>query len=82
VKPRRATRAEFSSDTLVIHLEDHIVEIPWDRCSPRLVAAESAARRDLRLLPDGLAIYWPQLDEHLTVEMLLRRHDEMLKGAA
>jgi|GEM_PF-2452432 len=71
---QRATKVEFSSGTLVIHVDDHLVEIPWANCSPKLVLAEPPARREMELSRDGATIRWPQLDEELSVPALLRQH--------
>lgn len=39
---------------------------------PRLLHAEVAQRQNWRLLGDGQGIHWPDLDEDLSVEGLLR----------
>ena len=38
---------------------------------PRLEAASASARMDLRILPHGVGIHWPQIDEDLSARGLL-----------
>jgi Protein of unknown function (DUF2442) len=61
----------FSSDFLTVSLADGrmlIVPLAW---YPRLLNATKAELRNWRLLGDGYAIEWPDLDEHIGVEGLI-----------
>lgn len=42
------------------------------RWYPRLMAATPEQRADWRLIGDGEGIHWPQIDEDVSVEGLLR----------
>jgi Protein of unknown function (DUF2442) len=66
-----AVHVGFSANQLVIELADgRTVSIPLD-WYPRLLNGSKAERCNWRLLGDGYAIEWPDLDEHIGVEGLL-----------
>jgi hypothetical protein len=69
-----AVAVKLSSGHLTIELADGrrvMVPLEW---YPRLMNASQAERRNWRLLGDGYAIEWPDLDEHIGVEGLLAGH--------
>ncbi len=58
-------------ETMTIHLADGrsiVIPLAW---YPRLVHGSPAQRQNWRLLGDGYAIEWPDLDEHISIEGLL-----------
>jgi hypothetical protein len=60
-----------TDDELTVELADGrriIVPLAW---YPRLLDATPAERQNWRLLGDGYAMEWPDLDEHIGVEGLL-----------
>ena len=60
-----------TDDDLTVELADGrriMVPLAW---YPRLLNATPAERRNWRLLGDGYAMEWPDLDEHIGVEGLL-----------
>ena len=62
----------FSEDDIVVSLVDgRTVSVPlvW---FPRLAAASNQQRENYELLVDGEGIYWPDIDEDLSVDGLLR----------
>src|SRR4051812_11822615 len=66
-----AVQVTVSANQLVIELADgRTVSIPltW---YPRLLNGSKAERHNWRILGDGYAIEWPDLDEHIGVEGLL-----------
>ncbi len=66
-----AAAVVVTDDDLTVELSDgRRVSVPlaW---YPRLFHATEAERRNWRLLGDGYAIEWPDLDEHIGVEGLL-----------
>ena len=68
----RATRVTVSDDDLIVDLADgRKVSVPlaW---FPRLLHATPGQRQNWRLLGDGQGIHWPDVDEDLSVEGLLR----------
>jgi hypothetical protein len=66
-----AISVSLSSQHLTLELADGrqmVVPLDW---YPRLMNASKAERQNWRLLGDGYAIEWPDLDEHIGVEGLL-----------
>lgn len=69
-----AVAVELSAQNLSIALADGrrvLVPLKW---YPRLMNATKSERQNWRLLGDGYAIEWPDLDEHIGVEGLLAGH--------
>jgi Protein of unknown function (DUF2442) len=48
-----------------------LIPLEW---YPRLMNSSKSERQNWRLLGDGYAIEWPDLDEHIGVEGLLAGH--------
>lgn len=68
----RAVDASVGEDELLVVLADGrrlSVPLAW---FPRLLHATTAQRQNWRLLGDGQGISWPDLDEDLSIEGLLR----------
>ena len=68
----RAVEVEVSDDELIVVLADArriAVPLAW---FPRLLAASPAEREKFELLGGGVGIHWPDLDEDLSVDGLLR----------
>ncbi len=66
-----ARQIEITGEHLSVHLADGrsvTVPLAW---FPRLLHATSSERANWRLLGEGYAIEWPDLDEHLGIEGLL-----------
>ena len=67
-----ARRVRVTDQALTVELIDgRVVSVPtvW---YPRLVAASDRERRSWFLVGSGIGIHWPQLDEDISVEGLLR----------
>jgi len=68
----RATDVGFTDDELWVDLADGrrlMVPLAW---FPLLMGAQPAERENWELLGDGQGIHWPEIDEDLSVEGLLR----------
>jgi hypothetical protein len=66
-----ATTVAVTDDDFMVDLADGrriFVPLAW---YPRLLNASDAERQNWRLLGDGYAIEWPDLDEHIGIEGLL-----------
>ena len=66
-----AERVEVTDDTLEVELSDGrtlSVPLAW---FPRLVHATTAERNNYRLIGGGQGIHWEELDEDISVEVLL-----------
>ena len=68
----RVEAVSFTQDSLVVSLKDgRVISVPltW---YPRLLEATPAARQNWQLSGAGYGIQWPELDEDLSTEGLLR----------
>jgi Protein of unknown function (DUF2442) len=69
---QKAVRVEVSEDELTVELLDGrsiIVPLAW---YPRLLHATPAQRANWKIAGAGFGIHWPDVDEDLSVEGLLR----------
>lgn len=67
----RADRIRCTDDELIVELADGrtlSVPLAW---FPRLASATPGARSQFELLGDGQGIYWPTLDEDISIVGLL-----------
>jgi hypothetical protein len=73
IKPgERVKDVRFTEDTMAVDLIDGrtiIVPLAW---YPRLLDATSKQRRNWRISGAGYGIHWPDVDEDLSTEGLLR----------
>ena len=68
----RVLDVHFTDDTLSVSLRDgRTISVPlvW---YPRLVSATPAQRKNWKIAGGGYGIYWPDIDEDLSTEGLLR----------
>ena len=68
----RVAGVEINSDTLAVSLMDgRTISVPlvW---YPRLLNATKAQRRNWQIAGGGFGIHWPDIDEDLSTEGLLR----------
>jgi hypothetical protein len=68
----RVERVRFKSDSLVVSLKDGreiSVPLAW---YPRLQHASTSQRKRFKLSAGGYGIHWPEIDEDLSTEGLLR----------
>lgn len=81
-KEPAVTNVAIRGEKLIVDLDDGrriLVPLEW---YPRLLHASPKERRNWRLLGEGYAIEWPDLDEHIGIEGLLsgRRSGESRKS--
>ena len=68
----RVERVRFKRDSLVVSLKDGreiSVPLAW---YPRLQHASTSQRKRFKLSAGGYGIHWPEIDEDLSTEGLLR----------
>jgi hypothetical protein len=68
----RVADVKFTSDALVVSLKDgRVISVPlaW---YPRLLNASKAQRKNWKISGAGYGIHWPDIDEDLSTEGLLR----------
>ena len=67
-----ATALSFTPDEMLVALADGrrlSVPLAW---FPRLARASAEPRQNYELMGDGEGVHWPDIDEDLSVEGLLR----------
>jgi hypothetical protein len=72
VADERVLGVEFGDDTLSVSLRDGrtiTVPLAW---YPRLMNATAAQRKNWKVAGGGYGLHWPDLDEDLSTEGLLR----------
>jgi hypothetical protein len=72
VADERVLGVEFTDDALSVSLRDgRIITVPrvW---YPRLLNATTAQRKNWKVAGGGYGLHWPDLDEDLSTEGLLR----------
>lgn len=68
----RATDVAVTDESLVVRLDDgRVVSVPFE-WYPRLLHGLPEERARHRLSPGGYGIHWPDLDEDISVESLLK----------
>ena len=68
----RVDKVDFTSDALCVTLKDgRVISVPlaW---YPRLLKATPGQRRNWEIIGAGYGIHWPDIDEDLSTEGLLR----------
>ena len=68
----RVDNLVFDNDDLIISIDDNTLRFPLGSLSKRLLAATPAQRRHFEISASGYGIHWPEVDEDLSVEGLLR----------
>jgi Protein of unknown function (DUF2442) len=63
---------EFDGGTLILRADGEVYRVETAAVSERLAQASPAARRSFRISPSGYGIHWPELDEDLSVDGLIR----------
>ena len=70
----QATYVVVAEQSLTVSLADgREITLPLD-WYPRVAYGTPSERNDWRLVGDGSAVYWPSLDENLTVDGFLAGH--------
>jgi hypothetical protein len=68
----RVASVAFSDDSLIVGLKDgRQISVPLE-WYPRLAHANAKARSNWKICGGGYGIHWPELDEDLSTEGLLR----------
>jgi hypothetical protein len=68
----RVLDVQYTDDALSESLRDgRVITVPLVLC-PRLLNATPSQRRNWKIAGGGYGIHWPDLDEDLTTEGLLR----------
>lgn len=83
-RDERAVEVRVDGQYLAVTLADgRIIAVPlaW---YPRLYFASLEQRADWRFVADGIGMHWPQIDEDISVEDLLRggpapRHSHLIR---
>lgn len=66
------TDVHFEEDTLVLIIDGELKRFPVGLISGTLQNASNTERNDFEISPSGYGIHWPQLDEDLSIDGLLK----------
>ena len=64
-------KISFSGTQMTLEVDSRQVTVDLRKVSPRLAAASAQQRMKYEVSPSGYGIYWPELDEDLSVDGLL-----------
>src|SRR6266540_2233098 len=62
----------FEGQMMVLEVDGRSYRLAVAEASPRLASASDAQRNLFRISPSGYGIHWPELDEDLSVDGLIR----------
>lgn len=62
----------FDGDTLILRADGGVYRVSVSGISPRLARASDAARQHYEVSPSGYGLHWPEVDEDLSVDGLIR----------
>ncbi|MGO8695696.1 MAG: DUF2442 domain-containing protein [Rectinemataceae bacterium] len=62
----------FQDEVLIITIDGQTLRLPLGRVSQRLINATPHQRQRFEISASGYGIHWPEIDEDLSVEGLLR----------
>ncbi len=68
----KISKIQFNGDMMMLLIEDIFINIPLRLVSSKLEMASSSIRNDYRISPSGYGIHWPQLDEDLSINGLMK----------
>jgi hypothetical protein len=72
VADERVVKVSFTKDSLSVALKDgRTISVPLN-WYPRLLKATSSQRKNWQIAGGGFGIHWPDIDEDLSTEGLLR----------
>ncbi len=77
-----ATAVTIAQDTLIVELSDGrriSVPLTW---YPRLLHANEAERSNVRLIGSGSGLHWPEVEEDISVESIVRGRRSMERAAS
>lgn len=72
---------DFDGDTLVLKVDGGVFRVALAKVSPRLAAASDTARRRYQVSPAGYGLHWPDVDEDLSVDGLIRDAETSRRAA-
>lgn len=63
---------DFDGATMLLHVDGVVYRVALPACSRRLADATDAERRRYIVSPSGYGVHWPEIDEDLSIDGLLR----------
>ncbi len=62
----------FEGDDMIIVIDGESIHFPLAQISQRLLGATATQREHFEIAASGYGIHWPELDEDLSIDGLLR----------
>lgn len=72
-KAYNISEIKFKKDYLIIFVDNQTIKLKLSGISEKLAHASDQQRNDYKISPSGYGIHWPQLDEDLSVNGLLKK---------
>lgn len=71
-KLHNVQKIDFDGAFMVLHVDGQHYRVDLRKVSPLLASANDSSRRFHKVSPSGFGIHWPQLDEDLTIDGLIK----------
>ena len=68
----KISKVSFFTDKLVLHIDGKQYEFSLSKISDKLAKASKIELENYKVSPSGYGIYWPLLDEDLSIDGLLK----------
>ncbi len=77
MKVHQVESVDFQGNNLLLRVDGQNLALPLEAISERLLYAEPWQRQLVEVSPSGYGLHWSVLDEDLSVDGLLRTHEEL-----
>lgn len=64
----------FEQNLLCLKIDGQIIKLPLSKVCKKLEMASDIQRNLYKISPSGYGIHWPQIDEDLSVDSLLKNY--------
>lgn len=63
---------QFDKNFMILKVDGNLYKIKLSDVSPKLTKASSEMRNDYKISASGYGIHWPQIDEDLSIDGLMK----------
>jgi hypothetical protein len=72
IATHKIEKIHFNQDFIMLNIDGNELTIPLDKLSGKLKSATDIEREMYKISPSGYGIYWPLIDEDLSIDGILR----------